>query len=156
MHCTIPWPNWDWFIIYYRLVMHGNSNIKFFSSILIHRHRSPKWSNPFISSDQLTLLDVITVITFGDKQNCKIPSLYVFLPFSFYSFALKSKYSPQLCLLNRPQSVSLSGSEEQSFTPISYIYELQLPNPKSLTLLESQYFSPLGPHPAADIHTTER
>jgi len=26
VHCTIPWP--CWFIIYYRLVMHGNSNIK--------------------------------------------------------------------------------------------------------------------------------
>jgi hypothetical protein len=90
------------------------------STIFIHRPWSPEWSNSF-RSDQFTLHDLITVITFGEKQNCKVPSLYVFLPFSLYSFAFKSKYSPQPCLLKLPQFVFLSGSEEQSFMPISYM-----------------------------------
>ena len=39
-HCTIPWPNWDSYIlyiyhIYNRIVMHGNSNIKIPVIVLI-------------------------------------------------------------------------------------------------------------------------
>ena len=86
-------------------------------------------------------------------QGCILPFPYVSPPFSFYSFAFESKYSPQPCL---SPSICPPIRQQRTKFHTHIVYELQLPNPKFLTLLESQYFSSSGPHPAADIHKIER
>jgi hypothetical protein len=112
---------------------------------LLSTPRSSKWSPPFrfcdemfyaflispmsgTSSVHLILLNLITLITFGEAN--KLQSLFFFsLPASRHFVPLRSKYSPQHPIPKHPRSVFFPYCErDPSLISLSHLVQNSLPS----------------------------